>query len=79
MASRDQCSHSPLFSDSNLARTLEKLEKRLTVEVRKAERTAAADDADHCKALEAQTPSAGKKQAALVVVSGFLREQPHQH
>lgn len=33
---------------------------------------AAADDADHCKALEARTPSAGRKQVSLVVVPSSL-------
>lgn len=38
------------------------------MDVKSAERNVAADDADHCKALEARTPSAGRKQVSLVVV-----------
>lgn len=67
---RDRCDRSSLFFLVSTWLGRFRTRKRPTVDVKRAERNTAADDADHCKALEARTPSAGRKQVSLVVVPG---------
>lgn len=49
------------------------------MDVKKAVRNAVLEHADHCKALEAHTPSEGREQVSLILVPCSLWEQPHEY